>query len=244
VEKIFADASKVYADSGLLPEPALAKIVQDGIVERGQWPGADQAFKDAEDAGELPPLLEEPTEAELAEEAAKVAMANQVAANPAGAVRPKPKLVASRDARFADATPRTLYVRRDLVNVADVRKWAVSQGLTMQDGAHVTIVSSAAAIDWMAMGESWQAKLEIPAGGPRIVDRLGRENEVVVLLFASSELQWRHDAAKRAGASWDFAEFQPHITIMKDPDFDISKVEPYRGKIVLGPEIFEERKLD
>jgi phage-related protein (TIGR01555 family) len=99
VEKTFADAAKIYADTDMLPEPALAKMVQDGIVERGQWPGAEKAFDEAEKEGELPPLLEEPSEAELAEEAAKVAVANQVVADPAGAVRPKPKLVAANDAR-------------------------------------------------------------------------------------------------------------------------------------------------
>jgi hypothetical protein len=40
-------------------------------------------------------------------------------------------------------------------------------------------------------------------------------------------------------------EYQPHITITYKPgDVDIEKGEPYRGKIVLGPEIFEEVKKD
>jgi hypothetical protein len=144
-----------------------------------------------------------------------------------------------------DAKPRTLYVRRDVVNVAEVRKWALSQGFTdILPDLHVTIISSRAEIDWMKMGSSWQARLEVPAGGPRIVDALGTTSTFFVLLFASDELNWRHERAKEAGASWDFPEFQPHISIQKGGEIDLSKVEPYRGKIVLGPEIFEERKLD
>lgn len=245
VEKTFADAAKIYADTGLLPEPALAKIVQDGIAERGQWPGAEKAFAEAEEAGDLPPLLEEPSEADLAEEEARTAVALQTAADPAGAQRPKPRLVATNDARFTDATPRTLYVRRDVVNVAEITKWAKAQGFTdILPDLHVTIASSRAEIDWMKMGASWQSKLEIPAGGPRIVDVLGVDSKFYVLLFASTELEWRHQAAKEAGASWDFPEYQPHISIQKGGDIDVSKIEPYRGKIVLGAEIFEERKLD
>jgi hypothetical protein len=53
-------------------------------------------------------------------------------------------------------------------------------------------------------------------------------------------LSWRHEDIKRAGASWDHPQYQPHITISwKAADVDLEKVEPYRGKIVLGPEIFE-----
>jgi uncharacterized protein len=245
VEKIFSGVAKEYADTGLIPETALAKIVQDGIVERGQWPGAEKAFKEAEDNDELPPLLAEPTEAEQAEEAARTAVAMQTAADPAGALRPKPKLVAANDARFTDATPRTLYVRRDVVNVAEITKWAKAQGFTdILPDLHVTIASSAAPIDWMKMGSSWQSKLELPAGGPRIVDVLGRESKFYVLLFSAMELEWRHQAAKDAGASWDFPEYQPHISIQKGGDIDLANVKPYQGKIVLGPEIFEERKLD
>lgn len=244
VENTMADAATKLASSGLVPDTALIEIVKGGIIERGQWPGAEKAYGDAEAAGDEPGLTAEPTEAEMAEEEARTALALAAAQNPAGGAPQKPRLVASRDARFTDATPRTLYVRRDVVNVAEITKWATSQGLTLQPDLHVTIASSRVPIDWMKMGESWNARLEIPAGGPRIIDRLGKNDEWVVLLFTSSELRWRHEAAKEAGASWDFNEYQPHISLMKNPDIDIENIEPYRGKIVLGPEIFEERDID
>lgn len=238
VEKQFADSAKVYADGMLIPNTALAKMVQGGIVERGQWPGAEDAFQEAEDADEEAGLLAEPSEAEQAEEAARVATAKATIANPDPVPRPKPRLVASRDARFTDARPRSLYVRRDVVNKADIRKWAKAQGFeSVLDDLHVTIIHSTEPVDWMKMGESWTAKLEIAAGGPRIVDAFGEHK---VLLFTSSELRWRHQAALDAGASYAFDEYQPHITITKGPMPE--GVEPYQGKIVLGPEIFEEVK--
>lgn len=69
--------------------------------------------------------------------------------------------------------------------------------------------------------------------------------EARVLLFASSELQWRHERMKDVGASWDHAEYQPHITISYDPEApDLTEVDPYQGEIILGPERFEEVKED
>lgn len=64
--------------------------------------------------------------------------------------------------------------------------------------------------------------------------------KATVLLFSSSDLQWRHMAIREAGASWDHPEYQPHVTISYEFDGELSEVEPYRGKIELGPEIFEE----
>lgn len=64
--------------------------------------------------------------------------------------------------------------------------------------------------------------------------------EATVLLFKASELEWRHDAIKAIGASWDHAEYQPHITNSYGFKGDLSKVEPYQGPIVLRPELFAE----
>src|SRR5205085_1772964 len=54
------------------------------------------------------------------------------------------------------------------------------------------------------------------------------------------ELQWRHNEIVEAGASWDYSEFRPHVTITYDgADVDLAKVEPYQGELIFGPEIFE-----
>jgi hypothetical protein len=63
----------------------------------------------------------------------------------------------------------------------------------------------------------------------------------VVLLFSSTDLQWRHRQMREAGATWDYDEYQPHVTITySGQGVDLSKVEPYRGKLVFGPEAFAE----
>jgi len=75
VENTFADAATKLANSGLVPDTALTEIVKGGIIERGQWPGAEKAFAAAEAAGDDPGLTAEPTEAEIAEEQARTALA-------------------------------------------------------------------------------------------------------------------------------------------------------------------------
>jgi hypothetical protein len=65
-----------------------------------------------------------------------------------------------------------------------------------------------------------------------------------VLLFNSSELAWRHEEMVRAGASYDFDQYQSHVTICYKGAPDLANVEPYRGELVFGPEIFEELDED
>ena len=144
----------------------------------------------------------------------------------------------------ADAAPRTLYIRRDVLNSAEIVEWAKSQGFeTVQDGLHVTIIHTRTPLDWIKVGEDYwgedKGKMTINPGGPRLMERFG---DAVVLQFASSRLTWRHEDIKRMGAETDYPEYQPHVTITwAIPEgMDLAKVEPYRGKILLGEEVFEE----
>jgi phage-related protein (TIGR01555 family) len=151
-----------------------------------------------------------------------------------------------------DAEPRTLYVRRDVVNASDIIAWAKSVGFETTipaEDMHVTVAFSRAPVDWMKMNNDWggnddKGQLTVRPGGPRMVDRLGQQGEAVVLLFGSSDLSWRWKQFCEIGASWDWPDYNPHITIswQAPTSLDVSKIEPYRGEIVLGPEIFEEVK--
>ncbi len=225
VEKVFADTAEKYANMGVIPDTALTAMVRGGIIERGQWPGADNAYADADAAGEMPDMLDEP--------------------DPEPVVEPVP---VTPPAPVTDAAPRTLYVRRDVVNAAAIKAWAAKHGFAATvDDMHVTIAHSTTPIDWMKVPDQWSigsadGKMTVPAGGARLVEPLG-DKGAVVLLFNSTELAWRHMAIKEAGASWDFPEYQPHVTLTYEgKGLDLSKIEPYRGPIELGPEVFEEVK--
>lgn len=210
IGKVVADTIKVLNDTALFNSDALSKAAVNMLTEQGVVPGLEGAIEE---------FGNEPEEAEI----------------------PAPRVNAN------DAEPRSLYVSRKVVNTSDILKWAKDQGFNDLEEAgdlHVTITYSRAPVDWMKMGESWSneknGNMEIKPGGPRIVEQLGGQG-AVVLMFGSSELSWRNRWMREEGASWDYEEYQPHITISYNAiDLDLSKVEPYTGKIVLGPEIFEE----
>lgn len=229
--KTKADGARALAGTGtsppLMPIDALSDALVNTFIEDGSLPGLEAAI---EEYGKLSEQEEDPVD----EQSALGAPANQNVA----AEQQRQRMAAN------DAAPRTLYVQRKVLNAPAIVAWAKSQGFetTLEpDDLHVTIVYSSTPVDWMAVGESWSPKLEIGAGGPRLMEQFG---DATVLLFTASDLKWRHEAAKDAGASWDHEEFQPHITISYGFKGDLTKVEPYQGLIVLGPELFSEVKED
>lgn len=213
-----------YANNGTVPIDVLAITVPNMLEEDGTFPGLMAAIEEAATTGEEMP--DDPDN------------------DPSALTQPDL-------ASVADAKPRSLYVRRDVKNAAEILAWAKSQGFDetlTADDLHVTVLFSRAHVDWMRMDEDWRGnekgELIIPEGGARIVEPLG-DKGAVVLLFNSSQLAWRHEQMVRMGASHDYGEYQPHVTITyKGAGVDLAKVKPYRGRIVLGPEIFEELDLD
>jgi hypothetical protein len=225
--KTEAEAMKIVSDTGHVPDEAMSKGVQSWLVHEAYLPELESALDEMSDEDRYGL----PAEAGAAE----------------GGVLDLPEggeVVPLRRAAN-DAKPRTLYVSRKVQNVSDLKSWARKQGLPdLQDDLHVTIAFSRTPVDWIEMGSSWAdnggkgaGELVITAGGPRVVEPLG--DRTAVLMFASSDLSWRNREMREAGASWDYPDYQPHISLTAEP-VDLAKVEPYRGKIVLGPEIFEE----
>ncbi|TPK14156.1 phage portal protein [Mesorhizobium sp. B2-5-11] len=223
VFKTKSDAARALAggngQSPLLPIDALSEALVNAFVEDGSLPGLEAAI---EEFGTL--AEQEPSEEDIA----------------AAAVAAPPERKAAND-----AAPRTLYVRRDVVNRAEIVRWAKAQGFTdIVPDLHVTIAYSRTPVDWFKVGQSWSEKLDIAAGGPRQMDRLGPDGKYIALLITANELVWRNREIREMGASWDWPDYQPHISIQIGGEVDLNKVEPYQGKIVLGPEIFEEVRID
>lgn len=216
--KTFMEAAEKVQNTGTVPDEAFARGMQSYLVEEGHFPELEAALAEIPD-DERYGMESDPSEEEL-----------------------EPEL---EPGALKDAAPRTLYVSRKVQNPADLKAWAKGQGLPeLQDDLHVTIAYSTTPVDWIEMGASWadfsgkgSGDLVITAGGPRVVEPLG--DRTAVLMFASSDLSWRNREMRQKGASWDWPDYQPHISLTGEP-VDLAGVEPYRGKIVLGPEIFEE----
>ncbi|WP_289145068.1 DUF935 family protein [uncultured Sphingobium sp.] len=156
-------------------------------------------------------------------------------------------------ASFAADDPRPLYVYRQLLNASELLDWARTQGFASTlsaDDLHVTQAYSKRPVNWFAMGQSGPGPstgtgdLIVGPGGPRRVERMGDGN-AIALLFQSLDLQWRHREMRDAGASWDHPSYLPHVTLTYDAgDVDLSKVQPYQGRLIFGPERFEAIQSD
>lgn len=137
---------------------------------------------------------------------------------------------------------RSLYVSRILANAADVVSWARAQGfkqtLAPKD-MHVTVAFSRDHVDWS--GASKSAKAIVSERGKREVSPLG-DNGGIVLLFDCPELNERWQEFRDAGASWDWPEYRPHITLTYSGEGapDLATVQPYSGVLKFGPEKFAE----
>lgn len=219
IGKTTADTIKALNETKLFPEDAISKASVNLLVEMSIMPGLEAAIE--EFGSELP----DDDEADL----------------PVGGVKSPAKT------SITDAAPRTLYVSRKVTNGSEILEWAKAQGFVSTvpaESLHVTIAYSRNPVDWMKIGETWSGEREgtltVAPGGARLIDKFGEG--AVVLLFNSSELAWRHVSInEETGATWDWPEYQPHITFTYEPgSVDLEAVEPYRGKIEFGPEIFEE----
>ena len=241
IEKLEAETVDIYTRTAHIPSAEMAKAVANRMKESGRWPGLD--VTDAEIEANVEE--KEAAEAEAAEQERQAANENQVQQ------MERRGQVTRDDAMtlLTDASPRSLYVSRKLLNAAELVKWAKAQGFTTTqppEDMHVTIMFSRTPVDWIkAGGDGWggdeNGELRVAPGGPRLVEKLC-DKGAVVHLFASSALTWRHEEIKRAGASPSHDEFQPHVTITyQAPEgLDLRTVEPYRGALRFGPEIFAE----
>lgn len=129
-----------------------------------------------------------------------------------------------------------IYVWRDVLNSEDIIKWAKKQEfdkVVPANELHVTIAYSREPVENARLDTNGVMLL---ADGST-VEPLGDEG-AVVLKFKSNELADRWQYFRDHGASWDYENYTPHITITysMDSGFDISKVQPYTGFLELGPE--------
>lgn len=224
INKNNAVAAEAYSRMGIFDPNEMRVVVSNQLIENGVYPGLAAAM---DETGEIDFGFDpagDKAEAQL----------------PSGVKPPQ---------EATDAAPKTLYVRRGVKNADEIIAWAKEQGFEKTltpDDLHVTIAFSRASVDWFKVGEAWDDEVKIGKGGARMVERLGETGDAVVLLFANNMLNWRHKEIIRAGATWDWPDYQPHITIAYDPDrkVNVEELKAYTGEIILTEEIFEELDLN
>lgn len=139
---------------------------------------------------------------------------------------------------------KTFYVSRPIKNADEIIAWAKKQGFKTTLPAnemHVTIAYSKQPVDW----EKFERKTTTITveGGVRNVKEMG--GGAATLRFESDLLKARWNEFKDGGASWDYSDYLPHITISYDKDgVDLAAIEHYQGKIVLGEEEWQQVRDD
>ncbi len=129
------------------------------------------------------------------------------------------------------------------MNGDEIIAWAKTQGMKTipVSELHTTIAYSKEMLDWDKLTPNLNTVTVV--GGKRDVMQLGEAG--AVLKYNSTVLHTRWQQILDAGASYDFPQYIPHISITYDKlDLDLTHVKPYNGKIVLGPEVFEELDLN
>lgn len=230
IENKEADTLTKLVNTGLFSEAALEESFSNRMVESQRWPGYGDKREELIASGDFDPNDDEEDPSTI------VAPPNEEGGDQS----------AGGNVPASDAKPIPLYVQRKLLNASDLIAWAKKHGFTSTLPAgdmHVTVLFSRTAVDPIKMGEGWSSDpdggLIVKEGGPRAVERLG-EN-AVVLLFASWALVSRHNDMVAAGASHDFDEYQPHVTISYSiPEgLDLDAIKPFTGELRFGPELFE-----
>lgn len=138
---------------------------------------------------------------------------------------------------------KTLFVQRKLLNADELREWALEQGFKTTvplDEMHVTCAFSKKKVDWNKLRLN-QVNVSIPGEhSTRKVQVLG-DKGAVVLKFTSAILTTQWQKIIDAGASWDYPDYQPHVTITYEgKGIKPEKMEPYDGDLVFGPQIHTE----
>lgn len=233
-DRFEANAIAILQKTNLVPVKALEKATQNRLVESGRYPGLEEFLKEFPEVEKLP----------VVDPNAAVDPNSKQAEGNASGVENQRANRGNGSVNTVDMAPKPLYVRRDVLNSAEITAWAEEQGFTdIVPDLHVTIAYSRNAVDWFKMGETWSSEMTIPAGGPRVMEGLGPDGKYAALRIKSTELEYRHNMMKEYGASWNWPDYQPHISIQVGGDVDLSKVIPYRGEIRLGPEIFEDLRV-
>lgn len=236
VDKQKAETTKIYKDTGLIPDSALATAAVNQLVEDTVYPGLEDAMEEAKRAGDLPGYEDpepEPGETGLG--------GGLPTGDPRQPIAAEPLQRAANDARTAP-----LYVSRPLINTADLIQWAKEQGFKTTIPAeelHVTVAHSSRPLDWETippLTDGLTAKVDDERTWWRWVARLG-DKGAVVLMFDSPALKARWQEFNDAGASWDYESYMPHVTISYDAGdyLDIGAVTAYLGPLEFGPERYE-----
>jgi hypothetical protein len=144
---------------------------------------------------------------------------------------------------------KTLYVNRPLINGNQLREWALDNGFDTTlapDDMHATLAFSKTPVDWRAVKrQKDQVTIDPQRNLHQFPARDANSAPATVLKFKHPIFQDRWQEFRDIGASWDFPEYNPHVTISYGKcDRDLDSIPSFDGELMFGPEIFKEVNLN
>ena len=142
-----------------------------------------------------------------------------------------------------------IYISRKVLNYQDIVEWARNAGFdTMmpEESLHVTVVYCKHIVDWSLVERDQPEMIYVPHDEDELREVHNFNAGACVLEIQVPELTKRNKKLRELGIHSKFPDYRAHITITyQKPDWiNVEEVEPYRGCIVLGPEIVERATND
>lgn len=128
-----------------------------------------------------------------------------------------------------------------MLNHGEIAAWMAEQGLeSCVTNMHVTLAFDKKPHNWSDLPPETIDEMVIPESDERTVALF--RGGAVVLEVPSIELTARWSELLLCGLYWKWEDYRPHITLTYNlPDgVGVHGIEPYDGRILLGPEILEE----
>jgi hypothetical protein len=132
---------------------------------------------------------------------------------------------------------KPIYISRKVINHKEIAKWFTNQGIKEFNSSlmHTTVAYSTDSVEWddIEPVESYHSIIL----GQREMHKFGDDSSVLVLGFESPFLTAEWADLRRLGCSWDYPDYNSHITIVYGTDLPVDDIKPYLGTIKLGPQV-------
>ena len=158
-------------------------------------------------------------------------------------IEPTSEPIVKKKKELTEDNKESIYVSRKVLNGEDIKSWFKEAGIDAvldPEKMHITIAYSRDKIDPSTVTPD-TGRLNINPE-KRTMDSF--DGDCLVMKVESPSLKPRWQYYMDAGCSFDYDEYQPHITISYDFGGDMSDFKPFPGTIELGPEVIEPLDLD
>ena len=129
----------------------------------------------------------------------------------------------------------SLWLRRPLLNWADIYAWGLDAGIRKMmppEQLHVTLATVRHAVDWTEDDlELASDELVVPAG-PKNVQIFGYTLKAIA--FSDARIVRRHEQLLARFPQMDHPLLRPHVTLFRGGKLP---KRPYDGELVFGPEL-------